>query len=412
MQAGTFSSLRRNQSVNCPPSPTTKPKLFFANSVINQNFPLFPTLNKNKSSITQLSLPLHHFIINPPPSSTPHTPTKKTTTMTTSIPTTAPRFNSRSPTIKRILRESHELATSPSPDLHAVPLETDLFEWHFTLRGPPNSPFENGIYHGRIVLPPTYPLRPPSFRFLTPSGRFEVNREICLSISGHHEETWQPAWGVRTALVALRSFMETDVKGQLGGMESNEATRKQLAAESKKWTCPGCCNNGKSNEEIMRDCEEAVRVTGGETKEEEKVPEELKLGWKDEMGKKDDEESDLLAEGFVQTGNPGEGSSAGTTEARRRRPGGPLPPGLADTEEMVPHPDLLAQQQQRFADAEARRIWQGQQDREAQRVREALARQAQRAQRVRVSNDDVWLDRLILAVAVLLAAAVAKVMLV
>lgn len=37
---------------------------------------------------------------------------------------------------------------------------------------------------------------------MTPSGRFEANREICLSISGHHEETWQPAWGVRTALVA------------------------------------------------------------------------------------------------------------------------------------------------------------------------------------------------------------------
>jgi len=45
------------------------------------------------------------------------------------------------------------------------------------------------------------------FRFLTPSARFEVNRDICLSMSGHHEETWQPAWGIRTALVALRAFM-------------------------------------------------------------------------------------------------------------------------------------------------------------------------------------------------------------
>jgi ubiquitin-conjugating enzyme E2 J1 len=37
---------------------------------------------------------------------------------------------------------------------------------------------------------------------MTPNGRFEANREICLSISGHHEETWQPAWGIRTAVVA------------------------------------------------------------------------------------------------------------------------------------------------------------------------------------------------------------------
>ncbi|PNY18324.1 Uncharacterized protein TCAP_07556, partial [Tolypocladium capitatum] len=100
------------------------------------------------------------------------------------------------------VREAAEISNSPSPDYMAEPLESDLFEWHFTLRGPPNSVYGQGLYHGRIVLPPTYPLRPPSFRFTTPNGRFEANREICLSISGHHEETWQPAWGIRTALVA------------------------------------------------------------------------------------------------------------------------------------------------------------------------------------------------------------------
>lgn len=138
------------------------------------------------------------------------------------------------------VREAQELSTTPSADYAAGPLETDLFEWHFTLRGPPGSPYADGLYHGRIVLPPTYPLRPPSFRFLTPSGRFETNREICLSISGHHEETWQPAWGVRTALVALRSFMETDPKGQLGGLSTGDAVRRSLAAESRAWRCGGC----------------------------------------------------------------------------------------------------------------------------------------------------------------------------
>ena len=88
-----------------------------------------------------------------------------------------PKFNSKSPTIRRILKEAAEISSSPSPDYTATPLETDLFEWHFTMRGPPHSAFAEGIYHGRIVLPPTYPLRPPMFRFTTPSGRFEANRE-------------------------------------------------------------------------------------------------------------------------------------------------------------------------------------------------------------------------------------------
>ncbi|KAF2225812.1 ubiquitin-conjugating enzyme/RWD-like protein, partial [Elsinoe ampelina] len=126
---------------------------------------------------------------------------------------TTGQFSTKSPTIKRILQESKELTLHPSPDFAAHPLDANLFEWHFTLRGPPSSPYTGGLYHGRIVLPPSYPLRPPSFRFLTPSGRFEVNREICLSISGFHEETWQPAWGIRTALLAIRGFMDSESGG-------------------------------------------------------------------------------------------------------------------------------------------------------------------------------------------------------
>src|SRR3954463_3359255 len=155
------------------------------------------------------------------------------------------------------VREAAELASNVSPDYHAEPLESNLFEWHFTIRGPPSpSPYDGGIYHGRIVLPSTYPLRPPSFRFLTPTGRFEVNREICLSISGHHEETWQPAWGIRTAMVAIRSFMDTDAKGQLGGIECSTAERERIAEGSGNWKCGVCAKN---NREILAECEEAVK---------------------------------------------------------------------------------------------------------------------------------------------------------
>jgi ubiquitin-conjugating enzyme E2 J1 len=193
---------------------------------------------------------------------------------------TVGQFSTKNTTIKRILKEASELSTKPSADFVANPLEADLFEWHFTLKGPPApSPFENGIYHGRIVLPAAYPMKPPSFRFLTPTGRFEVNREICLSISGHHEETWQPAWGIRTALVAIRSFMDTDARGQLGGMDSSEEVRKRLASQSKNWKCSAC---GKSNETIMQEQGEHVKEKGGESTVE-KVPEELRLAYREDL---------------------------------------------------------------------------------------------------------------------------------
>ena len=203
------------------------------------------------------------------------------------------QFNTRSPTIKRILRESRELSSQPSPDFSAGPLDTNLFEWHFTLRGPPSTPYANGLYHGRIVLPPSYPLRPPSFRFLTPSGRFEVNREICLSISGFHEESWQPAWGIRTALVAIRAFMEGDAKGQVGGVEASKEVRERYARESAPWRCSTC---GKTNADIARDF--AKEESRGQ---EEAVPEELKLGYKDELGKEKEKTAEQTAEAQPQT---------------------------------------------------------------------------------------------------------------
>ena len=102
-------------------------------------------------------------------------------------------------------------------------LKDNLFEWHFTVRGPPDSDFAGGVYHGRIILPTEYPMKPPSIIMLTPNGRFEVNKKICLSISGHHPESWQPSWSIRTALLAIIGFMPTEGLGAIGslGMTSN-----------------------------------------------------------------------------------------------------------------------------------------------------------------------------------------------
>lgn len=302
------------------------------------------------------------------------------------------------------MKEAQELSASPSADYTAAPIESDLFEWHFTLRGPPNSPYAEGLYHGRIVLPATYPLRPPSFRFLTPSGRFETNREICLSISGHHEETWQPAWGVRTALVALRSFMETDPKGQLGGLDTSDAVRRSLAAQSRAWRCSGGCG-GRANEDVMAECAEAARVAeaeGGKAPGEEVVPPELKMGFRDEMEKNaaaaaaaaaggdgaaaaaavyadadPDAESAELAEGFVRT-VPRADLSAGAAQ-----PGQTVP----QPTRTLPLPAQAHQQQQ-----------------------QAPLTQAQRPVAVG-GGVPRWIDRVILALVVCLVGMILKVLL-
>ena len=76
--------------------------------------------------------------------------------------------------------------------------------------------------------------------FFQPNGRFEVGKKICLSISGHHPETWQPSWGIRTALLAIIGFMPTPGQGTIGSLDYPADERKRLARKSAAFVCPEC----------------------------------------------------------------------------------------------------------------------------------------------------------------------------
>lgn len=150
------------------------------------------------------------------------------------------KYNSASPTIRRITAEFRALQKDPEPLFHAEPLPDNLFEWHFSFRGPPSSVYEGGIYHGKIILPLEYPLQPPTVMMLSPSGRFEENKKICLSATGFHPEMWQPSWTIKTLLLALIGFMESPGAGAIGSVEASDDQRREIAAQSRSWKCKVC----------------------------------------------------------------------------------------------------------------------------------------------------------------------------
>lgn len=77
--------------------------------------------------------------------------------------------------------------------------------------------------------------------------------------------------------------MEGGAKGQVGGMEMGEAERRRLAGESRGWRCHGC--GGRSNEDILKEHEDEAGKAENAERKKEAIPEELKFGFKDEMGK-------------------------------------------------------------------------------------------------------------------------------
>eukprot|EP00740_Mantoniella_antarctica_P000486 CAMPEP_0181396106 /NCGR_PEP_ID=MMETSP1106-20121128/28698_1 /TAXON_ID=81844 /ORGANISM="Mantoniella antarctica, Strain SL-175" /LENGTH=393 /DNA_ID=CAMNT_0023517775 /DNA_START=312 /DNA_END=1493 /DNA_ORIENTATION=+ len=142
----------------------------------------------------------------------------------------------KNPAIKRIVQEMKEMRSDTGTTAYAYyaeAVEDDIFEWHFAIFGPEDSEFDGGVYHGRILLPTEYPFKPPSFMLLTPSGRFETQTKICLSITQHHPEHWQPSWSVRTALLAVRAFMPSPPEGAVGSLDYTHEERRRLAARSR-----------------------------------------------------------------------------------------------------------------------------------------------------------------------------------
>ncbi|CAD6191532.1 unnamed protein product [Caenorhabditis auriculariae] len=150
------------------------------------------------------------------------------------------QYNTKCAGVKRLMKEAMELR-EPTEMYYAQPLEDNLFEWHFTIRGTLGTDFDGGIYHGRIIFPPEYPMKPPNMIILTPNGRFELNRKICLSISGYHPETWLPSWSIRTALLALIGFFyrpQEPEPWEVWNIRRQNA--KRLAKISAKWRCSVC----------------------------------------------------------------------------------------------------------------------------------------------------------------------------
>jgi len=185
------------------------------------------------------------------------------------------KYNTRSPAVKRLMREAAEMSNATS-DYFAAPLEDNLFEWHFTVRGPEDTEFQGGVYHGRIIVPAEYPMKPPDIIVLTPNGRFEVGKKICLSISGFHPETWQPSWSIRTALLAIIGFMPTPGQGTIGSLDYTPEERRVLARRSVDWSCPQCGvasslllpPSKEKNEEEKEEMEKIVQSVAFKSEEE------------------------------------------------------------------------------------------------------------------------------------------------
>ncbi|XP_056128347.1 uncharacterized protein LOC130106303 [Rhinichthys klamathensis goyatoka] len=85
---------------------------------------------------------------------------------------------------KRILEELKNLHCDPHPFCTVLPSEADVAFWKMLMKGPPDTPYEDGVFELYCEFGPEYPVKPPLMRFVTPVYHCNVNNvgRICHNI--------------------------------------------------------------------------------------------------------------------------------------------------------------------------------------------------------------------------------------
>ena len=84
------------------------------------------------------------------------------------------------------------MGRDPPAQCSAGPVGDDLFHWQATIMGPPESPYQGGVFFLTIHFPTDYPFKPPKVAFTTRIYHPNINSNgsICLDIL---RSQWSPA---------------------------------------------------------------------------------------------------------------------------------------------------------------------------------------------------------------------------
>jgi peroxin-4 len=84
---------------------------------------------------------------------------------------------------------------------------TNIYLWRAKLKGPPDTPYNDGHFLINIDVPEDYPISPPKCKFMTkvfhPNIHFDSG-EICFELL---KDKWSPAWTLESVCRAILDLL-------------------------------------------------------------------------------------------------------------------------------------------------------------------------------------------------------------
>lgn len=91
--------------------------------------------------------------------------------------------------------------------IHDVNINDNIYSEHILiLKGPSETPYENGFFKLSIILPSDYPYKPPKMKFLTKMYHPNISSDgsICIDIL---KDQWSSALRLNTVILSLSSLL-------------------------------------------------------------------------------------------------------------------------------------------------------------------------------------------------------------
>ncbi|MCJ1326509.1 hypothetical protein MMC10_003173 [Thelotrema lepadinum] len=137
---------------------------------------------------------------------------------------------------RRILSEIRRFSDTP-PCISLSLIGSSLSNILGVFVGPPDTPYEDGIFFVRFQIPEQYPLVPPKCRFMTKvyHPNIDANGQVCLNILN---KQWQPVWALSDLLLAIAALLqepnqEDFLVSEVAHMQ--KTNRRQFEANARDW---------------------------------------------------------------------------------------------------------------------------------------------------------------------------------